>query len=642
MKRKIALISEHASPLAALGGVDSGGQNVYVGELARHLGQLGYEVDVFTRWDDARLPPVVEWTSNVRVVHVKAGPVAFVRKEDLLPHMREFTDNVLAYAREQDYPYRLIHANFWMSALVAAEIKQLIGTPFVVTFHALGAVRLQHQGTADEFPAECIAIERRVVQEADHIIAECTQDREDLLTLYDADPQRVTVIPCGVNTQQFYPIDKLLARMILNISPKERLILQLGRLVPRKGIDTVIEAVALLNKEHGIAARLLIVGGESDDPDPVKTPEIARLSDIARRLGIKRKVTFVGRKGREHLKYYFSAADVFVTTPWYEPFGMTPLEAMACGTPVIGSNVGGIKYTILDGKTGYLVPPKDPQALADRLNEIFTNQKLMNYFRQNALRRINAEFTWSRVASSMSSLYERVISAYETPETFHESKMSIIDRSFEGAIETIRKSSRLLRLPISDAASAMTHALRHNRKILVCGNGGSAAQAQHLAAELVGRFEDLDRPGLPALALSADTAIVTAWANDYGFDQVFARQVQAYGQPGDVLIGISTSGNSVNVVEAFKAARERNIVTIALLGKSGGALYEHADIPILVPTYNTQRIQELHIQILHILCELVEKNLSALRLSGRAADPAVAKQNGRLLRAVVSEFTSTQ
>ena len=155
-----------------------------------------------------------------------------------------------------------------------------------MTFHALGAVRLQHQGSADEFPAERIAIERRVVQEADHIIAECTQDQEDLLALYDADPQRVTVIPCGVNTQQFYPIDKLLARMILNVSPKERLILQLGRMVPRKGIETVIEALARLNKEHEIPARLLVVGGESDDPDPVKTPEIARLSDVARRLGI--------------------------------------------------------------------------------------------------------------------------------------------------------------------------------------------------------------------------------------------------------------------------------------------------------------------------------------------------------------------
>jgi len=627
MKRKIALISEHASPLAALGGVDSGGQNVYVGELAKQLGLLGYEVDVFTRWDDGRLPQVVQWTSGVRVVHIKAGPIEFIRKEDLLPYMAEFTENMLAFSREQGDPYKLIHANFWMSALVAADIKKRVGIPFVVTFHALGKVRLLHQGEADQFPAARLEIEKRVVEEADRIIAECPQDQDDLIQHYGADPNNITIIPCGVNIQEFYPIDRLLSRMVLNLSPKERIILQLGRMVPRKGVETVIEAVAMLNQKHRTPARLLIVGGESDDPDPEKTPEIGRLTKLAHDLGIKRKVTFVGRKGRDTLKYYYSAADVFVSTPWYEPFGMTPLESMACGTPVIGSNVGGIKYSVVDGKTGYLVTPKMARELSDKLHELFSNRKLANYFRQNAVHRVNTNFTWSKIANSVSNLYEEVISAYETPEEFHESRFSIIDRSFTSAVETIRKSSQLLRLPIWNAASTITHALSHGGKILICGNGGSAADAQHFAGELVGRFILKDRPGLPAMALTADSSIITAWANDFGYDTVFARQVEAYGQPGDVLIGISTSGNSVNVIEAFKKAHEQNMVTIALVGKSGGDMIEEADVAIHVPSYETQRIQEMHIQLIHILCELVEKSLFAQRsLERRVAPRIVAKK----------------
>lgn len=641
MKRRIGLISEHASPLAALGGVDSGGQNVYVAELARQLGLLGYEVDVFTRWDDARLPEVVDWSHNVRVVHVKAGPKTYVRKEALLQHMDEFTNNVLAFSEAAGYPYKLFHANFWMSGLVAAEIKKLTGIPFVITFHALGAVRLMHQGNADQFPAERLEIEKRIVREADQIIAECPQDRDDLIAYYHAEPDCITVIPCGVNTHEFQPIDKLLARMVLKLHPDERVILQLGRMVPRKGIDTVIEALAILQKDYGMSARLLVVGGDSDEPDPVRTPEIGRLTEIAKRLGVKRKVTFLGRRGRDVLKYYYSAANVFVSVPWYEPFGMTPLEAMACGTPVIGANVGGIKYSVADGKTGYLVPPKNPKALAGRLHEVLSSQTLAGYLRRNALRRVNEMFTWSKVAYQMSTLYERVIGMYETPEELHNTRLNIIDRSFSSSLDTIRKASELLRLPLMDAAAEMTHTLSMGGKILVCGNGGSASQAQHFAGELVGRFLNHERPGLPALSLTADSTILTACGNDFGYDHVFARQVEAYGKPGDVLIGISTSGSSPNVINAFLKARELGMKSVALVGKSGGEALDHADITIVVPSHDTQRIQEMHIQLLHILCEIVEKNLFVERPSEPVVLPSGKrhKQNGRLLRVVNNDFS---
>ncbi|HEX5272666.1 MAG TPA: glycosyltransferase family 1 protein [Gemmataceae bacterium] len=408
MSKRVALMSEHASPLCVLGGVDSGGQNVYVGQVARQLAALGYDVDVFTRRDSERLPEIAEWVSGIRIIHVPAGPAAFVRKEDLLPHMADFTNYVRQFFRCQRDTYDLIHANFWMSGLVACELKQALGVPFVMTFHALGRVRRLHQGTADGFPDERFAVEDRIVAEADRLLAECPQDEEDLIRLYNADPSRIAVVACGFDPAELSPISKPLARFALNLPPDERVILQLGRMVPRKGVDTVVRALGRLVRDHGVAARLLIVGGESDEPDPALTPEIGRLRGVAEEEGVGGLVQFVGRRGRETLKYYYSAADVFVTAPWYEPFGITPVEAMACGTPVVGSNVGGIKYTVRDGETGYLVPPKDPDRLAERLAHLYRNPKLLSVLSRQAIRRANDLFTWEKVTRSLATVYEEV------------------------------------------------------------------------------------------------------------------------------------------------------------------------------------------------------------------------------------------
>ena len=242
--KRIALISEHASPLAILGGVDGGGQNVYVGEIAKNLATIGYEVDVFTRRDSKLLPEAAEWMNGVRIIHVPAGAAEYVRKEDLLPLMPEFTAYIQQFCIRESKTYDLIHANFWMSGLVAAELKCSQGIPFVITFHALGHVRRFHQGEADQFPSQRFAIEERIVAQADHIIAECPQEKEDLCNFYQADPAKITIIPGGFDTNQFSPIGKELARVALGIHPKERVILQLGRMVKRKGVDTVIRGFA--------------------------------------------------------------------------------------------------------------------------------------------------------------------------------------------------------------------------------------------------------------------------------------------------------------------------------------------------------------------------------------------------------------
>ncbi len=674
----IALISEHASPLALLGGVDSGGQNVYVAQVARHLARLGHRVDVFTRRDDEHLPEVLEWEPGVRVIHVPAGPAVVVPKEQLLGYMPAFTEWMHTWICEAHTVYNLIHANFWMSALVAAELKQQTGLPFAVTFHALGKVRRQHQGANDGFPDARFAIEERAVREADLLIAEAPQDEADLVALYAADPARIRLVPCGFDPDEFAPQDKISARQKLGLPTDERIVLQLGRMVPRKGVENVVRGVARLRHAHGIAARLVIVGGESEAPDPVFTPEIGRLQTIAAAENIAESVTFVGRRGRRALADYYAAADLFVSTPWYEPFGITPLEAMACATPVVGSRVGGIQYTVVDGETGYLVPPKDADALGERLAQLFREPALIERFGQQGLARVHQHFTWEKVAASLADAFAEIsvphrllASRGATPPPLaqplpieqrsaappalplaahrrglhtnghpavHRSghhpayasnnhcspahgapnfsldinAIHHIERAFDENMAAVQRARRALPRDIARAAMVLGRCFALGGKVLICGNGGSAAESQHMAAELVGRFQIKERRGLPALALTADTALLTAWSNDIGYEDIFARQVHAFGQPGDVLVGLSTSGRSRNVCCAFAAARERGLTTVALLGGSGGEIAQLADIAVTVPAARATRVQEVQLLALHLICELVEDGMEEL------------------------------
>jgi D-inositol-3-phosphate glycosyltransferase len=610
--KRIALISEHASPLAVLGGVDAGGQNVYVGQLARHLVQIGYDVDVFTRRDSEALPEVAEWVDGVRIVNVPAGPFEPIRKEELLPWMNAFAAYVVRFCRRQPDPYDLVHANFWMSGLVACELKSALGIPFVITFHALGRVRRAHQGDADTFPDERFGIEERTIRECDQIVAECPQEEEDLIRFYNADPAKISIIPAGFDPGEFSPMSKELARAALGLPAADWTVLHVGRMVPRKGVDNAIRGFARMIARAGVDGRLIIVGGEAN-ADGRESAELGRLRSIAGEEGVADRVTFAGPVGRDRLKYFYGAADVFVTTPWYEPFGITPLEAMACGTPVVGSNVGGIKFTVRDGECGYLVAPNQPDMLAERLAHLYRHPRLVSVFRRQAVNRANDLFAWRIVANEMAALYERLVSsgAMQGPEDADE--LVAIDRSFDAAIAALEESKRLLGPAVLRAAEELTEALAGGGKVLICGNGGSAAEAQHLAAELVGRFKRPDRTGLAAVSLTADTAVLTAWANDERFDEVFARQVAALGRPGDVLVAMSTTGASRNVVRAIEAARERGMRSVAFLGRDGGQCRKLSDVPVVVPVNDTQRIQEVQLLVLHTLCELVEERLFARR-----------------------------
>lgn len=407
--KRIAFISEHASPLASIGSIDAGGQNVYVSELAKQLASMEYEVDIFTRNDGSFTQTIIDWFPGVRVIFIKAGDTHFIRKEELLPLMPEFFEQMTLFIKEQNIKYEIIHANFWMSALVAMEIKKQLNIPYVITFHALGKVRKLYQQEADQFPESRTDIETQTALLSNRIIAECPQDMDDLTNLYNIPEHNIAVIPCGFNPTEFFPVDKTFSRTLLRLNRNEHILLQLGRMVPRKGVDNGILALKYLRNLKK-KVRLVIVGGDSDDPDPSSSPEIGRMMTLAKIEGVIDHVCFAGRKQRNLLKYYFSAADIFITTPWYEPFGITPLEAMACGTPVIGSDVGGIRFSVKDGETGFLVPPKDPGALAEKIGYLLSNPNLIKKMKSRSIQRVQQQFTWQRIAESINDLYIEIIS----------------------------------------------------------------------------------------------------------------------------------------------------------------------------------------------------------------------------------------
>ncbi|HEY8597396.1 MAG TPA: glycosyltransferase [Thermomicrobiales bacterium] len=405
----IAFLTEHASPLALRGGTDAGGQNVYVDEVARGLGRLGHRVDIFTRRDNANLPEIVDLAPGVRIVHLTAGPPDPLPKDDLWPLMPAFRDAFLAFARRDGARYDLIHGNFWMSGWVATEVRRDLGIPVVQIFHATGKTKRRHQGDADTSPEGRIAIEEAVVRDADRLIAQCPAEREELVDDYAADPARVATIPSAVNTQRFRPTDRDEARQRLGLDPHAPIVVYIGRILPRKDVRNVVRAVALLAHQVASPVQLLLVGGETIEPDPIATPEIGEVLRLAAELGIADRVICTGQRQPDELHWYYGAGDVAVTTPWYEPFGLTPLEGMACGRPVIGSAVGGITYTIADGLTGFLVPPRDPQALADRLRLLLAEPALRERMGRAARERVERGFTWDTVVERTAALYGELL-----------------------------------------------------------------------------------------------------------------------------------------------------------------------------------------------------------------------------------------
>ena len=418
---RIAFLSEHASPLALRGSVDAGGQNVYVDEVTRGLARLGHAIDVFTRRDAVDAPEVIDWAPGVRIINLPAGPPHFLPKDELWPLMPAFRDAFLRFSGREGTRYDLLHGNFWMSGWVATELRRELGTPVVQIFHAMGKTKQRHQGHADTSPDDRIAVESAVIAGVDRIIAQCPSEWDELVGDYGAPPERVQVIPSAVNTEIFRPVPRDEARRRLGLAQDDLVVVYVGRMLPRKDVRNVVRAVGALVRRPeaaGLPIKLLLVGGEMVEPDPVATPEIGELMRLADELGITGRVRFTGKRQPEVLRWYYGAGDVAVTTPWYEPFGLTPLEGMACGLPVVGSAVGGITFTVADGETGFLVPPRDPEALADRLHELLTQPDLRARLGRAARERVEREFTWETAARRTAALYEEVPASHAEGEAW--------------------------------------------------------------------------------------------------------------------------------------------------------------------------------------------------------------------------------
>lgn len=413
---RIALVSEHASPLAVLGGVDAGGQNVHVAALARALAGRGHEVRVYTRRDDAALPARVPLADGVEVVHVDAGPPARLPKDALLPYMPAFAEVLrrswVGTGRDPDaFGPDLVHAHFWMSALAARTAARATSLPLAVTFHALGSVKRRHQGAADTSPAGRVRLETGLARDADAVLATCRDEVTELSAL-GIPVDRLHIVPCGVDTAFFSPDGTRAGapgRSPRSAGSPLRL-LCVGRLVERKGVDDAIRALALLRAgDHPLDAELFVAGG------PVAAAlgadvEARRLTRLAGSLGVADRVHLLGRVVPAELPDQLRAADVVVAPPWYEPFGIVPLEAMACGRPVVGSAVGGLLDSVADGTTGLLVPPRDPTALAAAIRALATDPQLRARLGR-AGRARSLDYDWSRVAARTEKVYRQILGA---------------------------------------------------------------------------------------------------------------------------------------------------------------------------------------------------------------------------------------
>ena len=397
---RIAMVSEHASPLAVVGEVDAGGQNVHVAALATALGALGAQVVVHTRTDAECLPPLVPLAPNVAVAHVDAGPRRRLAKDDLHEHMPEFTRG-LARAWVQDRP-DVVHSHFWMSGEAALDGAEPLDLPVVHTFHALGAVKRRHQGGEDTSPPQRLAVELAILSRADHLLATCTDEVREL-GLLGAPPGRVSVVPCGVDLTKFWP------EGVTEATGGRPRVLVVGRLVPRKGVREVLAAVAAV---PGVE---LVVAGGPPCAGLATDPEARALLAEAAELGIADRVVLRGQVSRDDLPALYRSADVVVCAPWYEPFGIVPLEAMGCGVPVVATGVGGLLDTVVDGVTGVLVPAKEPAALAAAIGDLLADPDRRRAMGAAGTRRARL-YSWHRVAAATQRVYEDVVAAQALDE----------------------------------------------------------------------------------------------------------------------------------------------------------------------------------------------------------------------------------
>ncbi|QZZ19870.1 glycosyltransferase family 1 protein [Leptothermofonsia sichuanensis E412] len=432
-RQAIALISDHGDPAAEIGKEEAGGQNVYVRRVGEALAKLGWQVDMFTRKTREDDPAIVQHSPHCRTIRLVAGPQEFIPRDQLFQYMPEFVAAFQKFQSKEGSNYPLIHTNYWMSAWVGLQLKQQSNIQLVHTYHSLGAVKYQAVKMRPAIADTRLAVERQILEQANCIVATSPQEEADLRSLVSEQGQ-IEVIPCGTDVDNFHTIPKVEARAKLGFKLNESIVLYVGRFDPRKGIETLVRAFAQLKQgtgdpgsgsvtpyslthaAHPDNLRLVIVGGS--DPDHSDGQERNRIEAIVKELGIADQTDFVGRVGHDLLPLYYTAADVCVIPSHYEPFGLVAIEAMACGTPVVASDVGGLKFTVVPEETGLLVPPTHIDGFAEAIDRILSDELWARKLRRQASLRVQQNFSWTGVAARLSDLYRRLLAQSISSEIF--------------------------------------------------------------------------------------------------------------------------------------------------------------------------------------------------------------------------------
>jgi D-inositol-3-phosphate glycosyltransferase len=408
---RIAMISYHTCPLATLGGKDTGGMNVYVRELTRQLGKLGIHVDVFTRSQDDHVPHVLhELGYGNRVVHVPAGPEHPIPKEELAEYVPQFVEGVKYFACEKNIQYDIIHSHYWMSGIAAAALSEAWGgTPIVHMFHTLGEMKNRiARSDAEREGGYRINGERQVLRRADRVIVATIAELTQLRFLYKANASKLVVIPPGVDVCHFYPIPADEAKLYVGLKPNDRMVLYVGRIEPLKGVDTLIQAMSCLQWKEERPVHLAIIGGDPAASPRAMSGEMARLQKLCDDLSVGQTVVFLGKRDQDKLPYYYSAAELVVMPSHYESFGMVALEAMACGTPVVASEVGGLAYLVRDGETGFTIPDQEPDMLCEKISWLLNDRDLHASMSERAVEYAQ-DYAWEKISAQIVDVYQDLL-----------------------------------------------------------------------------------------------------------------------------------------------------------------------------------------------------------------------------------------
>jgi D-inositol-3-phosphate glycosyltransferase len=352
---KIAMLSAHSCPVGDLGAKDTGGMSVYIRELAGELGKQGNSVDVYTRIHDPKDPVLEALGEQARLIHLRAGKEARIDKMEVYFSLPEFISNLESYWKHHELRYDIVFSHYWLSGLVGEQVRQKWRIPLVMMYHTLGAVK-NAVGIGEKEPELRIASERDSIRECRRILVPTEREKQNIIRYYGALPKKIGITPCGVNLELFRPIDRMAARGKLGLSDK-KILLFVGRIDPVKGIDQLLRALTYLPAFNGL--QLVIIGGDENSQT-----ELEKLKKLSEELQIQNSVTFLGMVRQDQMPYYYSAADVCIVPSYYESFGLVALEALACGVPVVATDVGDLKNIIRQEETGIVVTNNDPEKLA--------------------------------------------------------------------------------------------------------------------------------------------------------------------------------------------------------------------------------------------------------------------------------------